>query len=321
MITGILRNPIATGAVAAVIVGLTAVVLLVDLPAAWQKTVIFAIQMQRELHRDLAAAMRAVEQAGPSAHWTLISLGFLYGLFHAVGPGHGKVVISTYLATHESRLGRGLMLSFLSSLMQGVTAIAVVGVTALVLDRSLRDSQGTGIALEILSYGLVGLIGLFLMWRSGRQMIRTRRPSGDHDEHHDHHHHEGCGHSHGPSAEDLAKPLTSREIAVMILSVGIRPCSGAIIVLILAFATGLIWAGIAAVAAMSIGTGLAVAGLAALSVYARKSALAFADFLTVTDQRLATMLNLVAFAGGLLITVFAATLLKASLTVSSHPLL
>ena len=107
----------------------------------------------------------------------------------------------------------------------------------------------------------------------------------------------------------------------MILSVGIRPCSGAIIVLILAFATGLIWAGIATVAAMSIGTGLAVAVLATISVYARKSAMAFAGFLSITDQRLAQLLHMAAFIGGLLIAVFGVTLLKASLIVSDHPLL
>ncbi|MEM8948203.1 MAG: nickel/cobalt transporter [Pseudomonadota bacterium] len=319
MIEGILRKPVATGAIVALVLGLTAVVLLIDLPAAWQKTVIYAIQMQRELHRDLATAMRAVEQAGPAAHWTLISLGFLYGLFHAIGPGHGKVVISTYLATHESRLGQGLLLSFLSSLMQGVTAITVVGVTALVLERSLRSSQETGIALEVLSYGLVSLIGVFLMWRSGRYLFR--RSASSHDHVHDHAHgHDHCHHCHGPSASDLSKPLTLREIGVMILSVGLRPCSGAIIVLILAFATGLIWAGIAAVVAMSIGTGLAVAALATLSVYARRSALAFADMLSMHEQKPARLLHAVAFIGGLLIAFFGATLLKASLTISNHPL-
>ena len=316
MFAGITRHPIAAGLALAILACLTALVLLVDLPAAWQKTVIFAIQMQRELHKDLAAAMRAVEQAGPTAHWTLISLGFLYGLFHAIGPGHGKVVISTYLATHESRLGQGILLSFMSSLMQGVTAIAVVGVTALVLERSLRSSQGTGIALEVMSYGLVSLIGVFLMWRSGRHLIGRRAPSHDHAAGHSH-----CHHCHGPSAADLTKPLTSREIGVMILSVGIRPCSGAIIVLILAFATGLIWAGIAAVAAMSIGTGLAVALLATLTVYARKSALAFADLLSMTDQKLARLLHAAAFVGGLLIAVFGVTLLKTSLMISRHPLM
>ncbi|MGH1484134.1 MAG: nickel/cobalt transporter [Geminicoccales bacterium] len=297
---------------------LVTALILVDLPAIWQKAVLFAIQMQRDLHKDLAAAMRALENAGPAAHWGLISLGFLYGLFHAIGPGHGKVVISTYLATHESRLGQGLLLSFLSSLMQGVTAIVLVSAMALILERSLREAQGTGIALEVLSYGLVSLIGLFLMWRSGRNLLNWRRglskeQAADHSG--------CCHHHHGPSATDLAATLSVRDTALMVLSVGIRPCSGAILVLILAFATGLVGAGIAAVMAMSIGTGLAVALLATLSVYARKSALTLAGVLSVTDRSLAMLLQTAAFIGGLLILIFGVTLLKASMVISKHPLL
>ncbi|MGI9501110.1 MAG: nickel/cobalt transporter, partial [Geminicoccaceae bacterium] len=241
MVAALIRHPLAAALACVTFTGLLTAVVLIDLPTVWQKTVIFAIQMQRDLHKDLAAAMHAVEASGPAAHWGLVSLGFLYGLFHAIGPGHGKVVISTYLATNESHLGQGLLLSFLSSLLQGLTAIIVVGVTAFLLDRSLRSSQMTGIALETVSYGLVSMIGLFLMWRSARHLFRNRRASHAHGDGLGAGH-EDCHHCHGPSAADLAKPLTLREIAMMILSVGIRPCSGAIIVLILAFATGLVWA-------------------------------------------------------------------------------
>ncbi len=320
MTGALIRHPFALMLVVVTLAGLATVLVLFDLPVVWQKTVIFAIQMQRDLHKDLASAMRAVETSGPAAHWTLVSLGFLYGLFHAIGPGHGKVVISTYLATNESRLSQGLLLSFLSSLLQGLTAIAVVGVTAFVLERSLRHSQTTGIALETVSYGLVSLIGLFLMWRSARYFFRARRAAHDHHAGHEHGH-EDCHHCHGPSAKDLSTSLTWREIALMVLSVGIRPCSGAIIVLILAFATGLIWAGVAAVAAMSLGTGLAVAALATLSVYARKSAIALADVFSMTDRRLSTLLHAVAFIGGLLIMIFGITLIQTSMVISKHPLL
>lgn len=318
MLTALPRHPMAAGLALIALACLVTALILIDLPAIWQKAVLFAIQMQRDLHKDLAAAMRALENAGPAAHWGLISLGFLYGLFHAIGPGHGKVVISTYLATHESRLGQGLLLSFLSSLMQGVTAIVLVGAMALILERSLREAQGTGIALEVLSYGLVSLIGLFLMWRSGRNLLHWRRGSSkgqaaDHSG--------CCHHHHGPSATDLAATLSVRDTALMVLSVGIRPCSGAILVLILAFATGLVGAGIAAVMAMSIGTGLAVALLATLSVYARKSALTLAGVLSVTDRSLAMLLQTAAFIGGLLILIFGVTLLNASMVVSKHPLL
>lgn len=314
--TKLAGRPIIVAASMLALAGIALVLMLVDLAAVWQKTVIFAIQMQRDLHRDLAAAMRAVEQGGTAALGSLIALGFLYGVFHAIGPGHGKVVISTYLATHESRLGRGLALSLLSSLMQGITAIAVVGATALLLQRSLRSSSDTGIALEVMSYGLVALIGVFLIWRSGRRLLRRSVAAK-----HDHDHHAGCCHAHGPNIGDLNARLSLRAMAVMVLSIGIRPCSGAVLVLILAFATDLIVAGMGAVMAMSLGTGLSVSALAALSVYARKSALALSRLLVDDGQVLASLFDAAALIGGLLILAFGVTLLNASLAVSKHPLL
>ncbi len=292
-----------------------------DLSIAWNKTVLYAMQMQRELHRDLASAIRAVEQGQPQAYWSLISLAFLYGVFHAAGPGHGKVVISTYLATHESRLAPGLALSILSSLMQGVTAILVVSATTFLLEQSLKDSQTTGLTLEIVSYGLVALIGVFLAWRSARRLWRHSRASEAKGGHHHHEHHDGCCHAHGPKASDLENALSFRDMALMIASVGLRPCSGSILVLILAYATGLYAAGVAAVVAISVGTGLGVAILATLSVYARKAALAVSHLLSDSDQTLSRILDIAALIGGLLIIAFGIMLMQASLAVSNHPLL
>ena len=284
-----------------------------DLPALWNRLVVYGVGMQRDLHRDLAAAMRALPSSEGAAFWSLVSLGFLYGVFHAVGPGHGKVVISTYLATHESRLGRGIALSFLSSMVQGLTAIVLVGGVALVAERSMRESQSLGIWLEVLSYGLVILIGLFLVLRGVRQLLRARQHAAQA--------HDGCCHGHGPNAAQLETPLSPRELAAMILSIGIRPCSGAILVLVLAFAMQQLPAGIAAVVAMSFGTALSISALAALSVYARKGALALAGIFEAEGQGVARLFDIAAILGGLLIAGFGVALLSASLSVSSHPLL
>jgi Tfp pilus assembly protein PilN len=180
--------------------------------------------------------MRAVQQAEAKAFWTLVGLGFLYGVFHAVGPGHGKVVISTYLATHESRLRRGIALSVLSSLLQGATAILAVGATVAVLQRSMREAHSAAIALETASYGLVAALGLYLALRSGRRLFGHARA-------HDHGPGQDaavdaaapCAHAHGPTAADLSAPPSLRHFVVTVLSVGLRPCSGAILVLVLPY--------------------------------------------------------------------------------------
>jgi len=308
---------------------------LAELPALWTRTLGFALAMQRELQHGLSEAMRAAQRDEASALWGLTALGFLYGVFHAVGPGHGKVVITTYLATQESRLARGVALSFLASLLQGITAIALVGGAVLALGRSMRETQHSAMLLEAGSYGLVVLLGLYLIWRSGRRLYaRTalphaapRDPRGQAEVdrggmHHGHGGaHSGCQHAHGPSAADLAASPSARHFAMTVLSVGLRPCSGAILVLILAAGMHLLFAGTATVVAMSIGTGITVTSLAALSVYARRTALVLADHLSEEGRTIARVFDLVALLGGVLIVLCGVALLQASVMVAQHPLL
>jgi nickel/cobalt exporter len=335
MLLGLSRGQLA--ALGCVLLGGAALLFAIaELPDLWTRTLVFALTMQRELQHGLTEAMRAVQDSQATALWSLAGLGFLYGVFHAVGPGHGKVVITTYLATHESRLARGIALSFLASLLQGITAIVVVGGAALALGRSMRETQHTALLLEAGSYGLVVLLGLYLIWRSGRRLYartashragvqdhRHRDHAGaDHGGlHHAHDAHGDCCHAHGPSVADLAAAPSLRHFAMTILSVGLRPCSGAILVLILAAGMHLVPAGIAAVVAMSIGTGITVASLAALSVYARRTALVLADHLSGEGRRIASVFDVAAVLGGVLIVLFGVALLQASVMVAQHPLL
>jgi nickel/cobalt transporter (NicO) family protein len=90
-----------------------------------------------------------------------------------------------------------------------------------------------------------------------------------HDHDHDHVHDEHCGHSHGPEPAQLAGPGGWRRGLSAVFTVGIRPCSGAILVLVFALAQGLFWAGIAATFVMGLGTAITVATIAILAVSAK----------------------------------------------------
>ncbi|MFT4121370.1 nickel/cobalt transporter [Bradyrhizobium sp.] len=90
-----------------------------------------------------------------------------------------------------------------------------------------------------------------------------------HDHGHDHVHDEHCGHSHGPTPSELAGPGGWRRGFAAILTVGIRPCSGAILVLVFSLAQGLFWAGIAATFLMGLGTAITVAAIAIIAVSAK----------------------------------------------------
>lgn len=260
---------------------------------------------QSEFYRQMSATIRAAKTDG-SAVWALLGISFAYGVFHAAGPGHGKAVISSYLVANEETARRGIALSFASALMQALVAIAIVGIGALLLNATAKTMCNAERVIEIASYGLIAALGARLVYAKGGGFFRALRslrgvPSQlvpamahghDHSHasaharhvHHDHAHdghthhapdHAGhvhdehCGHSHGPEPSALAGPGGWSRGLSAILTVGIRPCSGAILVLVFALAQGLFWAGVAATLLMGLGTAITVSAIAIIAVSAK----------------------------------------------------
>ncbi|NVK19984.1 MAG: nickel/cobalt transporter [Methylocystaceae bacterium] len=292
----------------------------------WAEAVHYIRIQQQAFHRELASAIRAIQDGGMMAAWSLVVLSFLYGVFHAAGPGHGKAIISTYLISHESKLKRGITLSFASAFVQGLSAIVLVQGMVGIIGMSRTEAKDSVPMLEMVSFGLIVLIGLVLVKRASVALYKQyRKPvlhAHEHDHGHDHHHDHDhscstCGHSHVPSPEMLDKKTGLRDTLAIIFSVGIRPCSGSVLVLIFAEIIGLGWAGIASVFAISFGTALTVSGLAILAVYFRKGALLLAKR---QDTAVVQTLSLsAALIGGIFITVLGLSLWwEASQT--THPL-
>ena len=316
--------------IAVLIAGLSATTTWAGGAGFWSEVLLEVQTVQRDLHRQLATATQAVKAKGIVASWALVTLSFLYGIFHAAGPGHGKVVISTYILTNESQLRRGLLLSISCALCQGLTAIVAVAVTAGLLGFTLRQAQGAAINLETISYGLVALLGLALVLSRARRLYQWLGPAanlyGDMSQTKPEEHRHGapcpsCDHGHGPTRQHLDTPLSWKGFAGMVTSIGLRPCSGAVLVLLVAYSLDLRWAGVGAVLAMSLGTAITVSVLATLSVYARKGALQLASLIPLPTVRLAAALDLVAVLGGLVILIAGILMLQSALFISAHPLL
>lgn len=266
---------------------------------------------QREFYRLMTDALKEMRADG-SAVWILIGLSFLYGIFHAAGPGHGKVVISSYMLANETQLKRGVMLSFASSMLQALSAIFIVGLGFLILrgtSVSMTDATGW---LELASYMLIVGFGVWLFWRKVRGIQAERAHA--HNNSHDHAAGEicaTCGHAHMPSPKNLSGNMDLRTAIAAVFSVGVRPCSGAIIVLSFALLNGLILGGIVAVFAMSVGTAITVSSLATIAVTAKNTALRYSNS-AVMSGNLQNGIEL--FGAGLLI-VLGSLLLAGGLAV------
>jgi len=304
----------------------------------------WVLRTQQSLQRDLATGVKSLKGDHAVAGAVMLAaLSFIYGVVHAVGPGHGKTIISSYVVANEETVRRGVIISFIAAGLQALTAIALVGILAFPLNASGLQINAWSNQLEMVSYALIALVGAWLLttqliaifrrWQAPRAAAAHAghgtgtghdHRHGEHD-HHDHHahghyqdydHHHGHSHAEGEAchhivdARDLAGPFSWRKILAVVFSVGVRPCTGAILVLVFALTQGVFWAGVAATFAMAIGTAITVAALATLALGSRELALrlggrsgAFAD----------AVWTICALGGSALILLFGATLFAVSL--------
>jgi nickel/cobalt transporter (NicO) family protein len=326
----------------------------------------WVIAKQNEFYRQFSGLIRAAKADG-SAVWGLLGVSFLYGIFHAAGPGHGKAVISSYVVANQETWKRGVALSFASAILQAFVAVVVVGIASALLRATAPAMKSSVDLIEIVSYAFIIAIGvrlllvkgiglisawrrhevspttkavagviealcyvaviqviaphlvavassgsvassiayqligaacLVLLWLKARDLIAAWRAPAtaqhDHAQHNhahhdhahdDHHHHDHHGHdhhdhdhddhasawshAHAPEPQELAGPGGWKRGLSAIVAVGLRPCSGAIIILVFALAQGLFWAGVAATFVMGLGTAITVAVIASIAVGAR----------------------------------------------------
>lgn len=223
------------------------------------------LEWQSAFYRLLTDALKAVRSGGGVL--ALVGLSFAYGVFHAAGPGHGKGVVAAQAVAERSgtrpalMLGAGLSLG--AALVQALVALLVVGIATVALRATAVQVTAIAGHIETAGFTLVAAMGGWLLWRksapaadlfSGRITDACANGCGDH-----------CGHlAFVPSERALW-----RERAGIVLAAGMRPCSGALIVLVFALSQGLVAAGVLSVLAMALGTAITTSALAALTIGAK----------------------------------------------------
>jgi nickel/cobalt transporter (NicO) family protein len=272
----------------------------------------------------------------PSAYWGLIGLGLAYGAFHAAGPGHGKALIASYMLANERSLRRGAVMAFLAAMLQALVAIALVGAAGFVFNATASQMNRAADWTALASYCGVAAIGLWLVWRKGGALIATLKSSLErrrafyaapayagvawnaptpsmppaafraaapgvaglrtHE----------CGCVLAPDPATLDGPISLRGAAGTVIAAGVRPCSGAILVLVFARAQGLFAAGCAATFAMALGTAVTTGALAWMAVFAKGAAMRLAGG---EDSRLLLVARGFEFAAALAVLAFGVALM------------
>tara|TARA_R110002049_G_scaffold34069_6_gene111594 strand:- start:743 stop:1756 length:1014 start_codon:yes stop_codon:yes gene_type:complete len=306
---------------------LAAVVLVIVWQGGFQGVSYQLLGWQRDLHRSLTLAITELSRTPSMATWTtLLSVSFAYGVFHAAGPGHGKAVLATYLATHGGAVKRALGLSFAASLLQGVTAIILVVVLVYGLGWITRQAMGSVVWVEQASFLLVAALGAWLCWRAVKQLRAAyqahghdRSHSHSHSHSHDHDHSHCCGGAHHIEPQQA---LDWRTAIITVGAIGMRPCSGAVLMLGAASLLGQFEVGVASVVAMSLGTGITVSALALASILARGWAQRRLSKQQHSQRSVQKATGWLALAGGVLIVTLGISLSVAGVAQpASGPLL
>ena len=194
---------------------------------------------QRAFNRDLRRHIRAARTGGSrSPIFALLGLCFLYGIFHAAGPGHGKMVTTTYFLTRKSDWRAGAMMGGAIAAIQAFSALLIIGVLALMLDFSARWITRQAIWIEMTSYALV----------LGRDACGHRLGEA----------HDCCRHPHNHTVPERFDRKELRHVVLTAAAVGLRPCTGALLLLLFTFANGLVWVGVAGTFAMAFGVAITV---------------------------------------------------------------
>lgn len=230
----------------------------------------WAVEQQRGFQNQMANAVRALHAEDTGAYLLLFVAAGAYGFVHALGPGHGKYLVGGIGLGSGVSATRLASIAVASSIVQAVWAILLVYGGFFLLEATAN--RMTELAEDVLapaSYLAIAAVGLLMAWRGLGRLVRTRSAVQSHT-----HTGEDCGcHSHGPSPEDVAKLGSLREAIFLVLSVAIRPCTGAIFLLVIAWQMDLRSAGVLAVLIMGLGTAGLTSLVAISSIAARQSVL------------------------------------------------
>jgi nickel/cobalt exporter len=270
----------------------------------------YSADYQRRINHVLSTSLRDVQSGtGSLALWTLVTVCFGYGVVHTLGPGHGKAVVVAYFL--DSSRPR----AWIEGIFAGGWIAFTHTLAALLLAGALKLSSTVGLLgamrevrnVEIVSYTLILLVGFWRLW-AGITGRLHEHPHGDHGHGHHHHGHDSHhGHDHGRDHHHHDHDPPQRTIAgwLLLTAAGIAPCAGALIIILLAIALDVLWAGVVGVIAIALGMAVTLAAIGMASMVAHR--------LIIAEGRSQEIGRFTAIVASLIVIATGGTLLLGSL--------
>jgi nickel/cobalt transporter (NicO) family protein len=119
-------------------------------------------KLQQNLNENIAIKIKELkEQQRPLLLFSLLMLAFIYGVFHGMGPGHGKSIISSWIISQQRSLKDVLFISIFATAFHALSAALIVGGTYVIMEKfAAVSTQKLNTYLQIAAAILVIIIGL-----------------------------------------------------------------------------------------------------------------------------------------------------------------
>ena len=257
-------------------------------PAFIQKFIQKIGALQRRLNKRMTELGHELKKGeNPRPLVVLVFLAFIYGIIHALGPGHGKTVSGFYFLSRKATVRNGIFLGFLIAVIHAVSAVTVVLVLYFILKRGIGASlEHYSRVVKLVSAIAIMMIGIFLLVR---RIFRKRKRSAEGVEH-----------------ENRQK----RSLLLIAFAVGIIPCPGAVLILLFSMNLDIIVYGIVLAFVMSLGMALTISVTCCAVIVAKRGISGIAGSSVVAEGKAGAIgLSAVEIFGAIIIIALGAFLL------------
>jgi ABC-type nickel/cobalt efflux system permease component RcnA len=223
-------------------------------PVFIQKMLSKIAPLQHRLNKALVAFTREIKETrSKKSLFILIFVAFTYGIIHALGPGHWKTITWAYFQSKQANITKGIIVGNTIAFLHAASALVIVlGLQFVARQAVLTSFEEVSRTVQLVSYALIAMIGLFLLIRTCRNLRRGK----DHPEN-------------SLSYEDT-EPKNMIPVAI---AVGLIPCPGAVIILLFSSAMGVLKLGVLLTLMMALGMGITISSVAVLTIITKRGVL------------------------------------------------
>lgn len=205
------------------------------------------IRWQQEINISITDSFDRLDMGDNSMYFYILAVSFIYGLVHALGPGHGKMVIASYFLIKGAKTKEALKAGFLTSVIHTISALSITLILFAFFQNSITEYfQEINANMYKVSAVFIILIALYLLYETIKDRdVEEKRVKEE--------------------------KIKGRSILSIATSIGIVPCPGVMTIVLFSMILGYYTLGVLSAIMMSIGMGITISFAAILSTRVKNS--------------------------------------------------